>query len=186
MATLDMAVLLLIGGFGIRGFLAGFVMETLSLVAVIAGILAVRFFHAPVTEFIAPYLGTEYISAMLALLLLFSVVYISVKMLANTIGAQIRKSTLGPFDRVLGFGFGAVKGLLIAALCFLGFTIIYDALYGNLAPRPSWVRFARTYPLLNASSESISSWLAENAQQGGLLADFTGMGDKATKEAGSP
>lgn len=183
MASLDIAVFLLIGGFGVRGFLSGFVSELLSLFAVVAGILAVYFLHAPVTAYLAPHLGTEYAAAMLVFLLVFGLAYIVVKLLASTVGNQIRNSALGPFDRVLGFGFGAVKGLLIATLGFVGFSIVYDALYGSLAPRPPWMRFARSYPLLNASGEAMSAWLAENGREGGLLGELTGPEEGNGREA---
>jgi membrane protein required for colicin V production len=174
MATLDLAVLLLLGGFGIRGFLTGFVREVLSLVAVVAGILGVRIFHAPVTSVVTPWLGTEYAAAMLAFIFVFGVIYISIKLLASTIAAQVRDSSLGMVDRMLGLGFGVVKGTLIAALAYVGFTIIYDALYGTLSPRPDWMRFARSFPLLNASGEAVSSWVAQSSREGGLIGGMSG------------
>ncbi len=54
MAVLDIVVLLLVGGFGVRGLMKGFVKEVLSLCAVVAGIIAVRFLHAPVTGWSRP------------------------------------------------------------------------------------------------------------------------------------
>jgi membrane protein required for colicin V production len=169
MALLDIVVFLLIGGFGIRGFLSGFVTESLSLCAVLGGILAVRFLHTPVTAFLAAYVSSEYVAALLSFVLLFATVFIAGKMLAGSIGKHTKSSALGPFDRVLGLGFGAVKGLLIATVGFVLFSIVYDALYGDLAARPGWVRTSRSYPLLNASGQAMSKWLAENSQSGGLL-----------------
>jgi membrane protein required for colicin V production len=169
MVLLDIVVFLLIGGFGVRGFLSGFVKESLSIGAIIAGILAVRFLHATVTVFLTGYVSNEYVAALLAFVLLFGTVYIAGKMLANAVGNRSRSSVLGPFDRVLGLGFGAIKGLLIATVGFVGFSIVYDALYGDLAARPGWIRASRSYPLLNASGQAMSAWLAENSHEGGLL-----------------
>lgn len=185
MALLDIVVFLLIGGFGIRGFLSGFVTESLSLGAVIAGILAVRFLHAPVTGFLAPYVSGEYVAALLAFVLIFGIVYFGGRMLAGSIGRQTRKSALGAVDRLLGLGFGAVKGLLIATVGFVCFSMVYDLLYGDVATRPGWVRLSRSYPLLNASGQAMSAWLAENSQDGGLLGGFgSGTGDNA-QDAGN-
>ncbi len=58
---------------------------------------------------------------------------------------------LGPFDRVLGGGFGAVKGLLGATLFFLLANLATDMVYGPEAKRPEWMVKSRTFPLLNAS-----------------------------------
>ncbi len=74
MAVLDIVVLLLVGGFGVRGLMKGFVKEVLSLCAVVAGIIAVRFLHAPVTGWFAPYLGSEYVAALLVFVAIFGFV----------------------------------------------------------------------------------------------------------------
>ncbi|HZV57935.1 MAG TPA: CvpA family protein [Sphingobium sp.] len=169
MATLDIVIFVLIGGFGVRGFMAGFVREILSLCAVVAGILAVRVFHEPVTAFLAPHIGSEYPAALLAFIFLFGVIYMSVKLVANTLSNQARNVGLGTMDRVLGFGFGAVKGMLIATVGFALFTMVYDALYGELSPRPDWLRYTQSYPLLNAGAEAMSKWVAENRSEGGLI-----------------
>ena len=58
---------------------------------------------------------------------------------------------LGPFDRLLGGGFGALKGLLGATLFFLLANLATDMVYGPQADRPQWMTKSRTYPLLNAS-----------------------------------
>lgn len=179
MAWLDIAVFLLIGGFGIRGFLSGFVGELLSLGAVIAGILAVRFFHPQATVLLTPYLKTEYAAALLAFVLLFTAVFLAGKMLAGWIGGRMRASSLGMADRFLGLGFGAVKGLLIATLGFVLFSIVFNALYGESASRPAWVRLARSYPLINASSEAVSDWVAESSRKGGLLSHIAGDAQSA-------
>ena len=62
---------------------------------------------------------------------------------------------LGPFDRVLGAGFGALKGLLWVTLFFLLANLATDMTYGPQADRPDWMRNSRTYPLLNASGRAI-------------------------------
>jgi len=180
MALLDIAVFLLIGGFGIRGFISGFVTESLSLAAVIAGVLAVRFLHTPATAFLAPHMGSEYAAALLAFVAVFAIVFIGGKMAASAIGGQVKSSSLGMVDRMLGLGFGAVKGLLIATLGFVLFTIIYDSLYGELSPRPDFMRLSRSYPLLNASGQAMSAWVAENSHSGGLLGGMDGGDNEAT------
>jgi len=97
------------------------------------------------------------------------VVLVLGKMLANMIGRRTRSSLLGPADRLLGAGFGAVKGLLVATVCFVLFTICYDALYGVETSRPDWLRLSRAYPLLSASGSAMSEWVAENSRNGGLI-----------------
>jgi membrane protein required for colicin V production len=185
MTALDIAVLLLIGGLAIRGFIAGFVTESLALGALIAGIVAVRLFHAPVTSMLTGLIGTEYGAALLAFALVFGIVYGLGKWAARSIGGKTKSSMLGMVDRLLGLGFGAVKGLLVATICYVVFTIGYDALYGVETNRPDWMRHSRSYPLLSASGSAMSQWIAENSRQGGLLGDGgneTGDGDRNEAE----
>jgi membrane protein required for colicin V production len=179
MTALDIAVLFLIGGGAVRGFMRGFVMEALSLAALIAAIIALRLFHAPVTAMLHGLVGSEGGAAMLAYLGLFFGILIGGNMLAKMIGSSTRNSVLGPVDRVLGLGFGAIKGLLVATVAFLGFSIIYDTLYGASEPRPQWMREARTYPLLSASGNAMSEWLEERRMNGGLMPGRSARGDEA-------
>lgn len=183
MTALDIAVLLLIGGLTIRGFIAGFVTESLGLAALIAGILAVRLFHAPVTGMLTGFIGSEYGAALLAFILTFGIVFGLGKWLASYMGSKTKGSALGMIDRLLGAGFGAVKGLLVATLCYVVFSIAYDALYGIESNRPDWMRLSRSYPLLSASGSAMSEWIAENSRQGGLIGAISGDDEEGADNA---
>ncbi len=158
MNAIDISVLLAIGGCAVLGLMRGFVLETLSLIAWVLAIFCIRLFHASVAEVLTPFVGTSSGAAILALVLVFGVTFGAGKLIAHAIG---RQSVLGPVDRVLGAGFGAVKGLIGATLLFLAFSLVYDTFYGSGARRPDWLSDARTYPLLNASGQAISEFLAE-------------------------
>ena len=71
---------------------------------------------------------------------------------------------LGPFDRGLGGGFGALTGLLGATLFFLLANLATDMVYGPRADRPQWMTRSRTYPLLNASGRAIVDWVEARRQ----------------------
>jgi membrane protein required for colicin V production len=161
MNAIDILVLLAIGGCALLGLMRGFVLETLSLIAWVLAIFAIRLFHASATELLSAFVGTASGAAVLALVLVFGVTFGAGKLLAHAIGRRTRQSVLGPVDRVLGAGFGAVKGLIGATLIFLAFSLVYDTFYGSAARRPDWLSDARTYPLLNASGQAISEFLAE-------------------------
>src|SRR5690606_12440495 len=98
--------------------------------------------------------------AMLAFVLLFGGVFALAKWGSRAMGQRSRASLVGGFDRGLGAGFGAVKGLLIATIGFMIVTLLYDIGYGN-AQRPAWVTGSRTYPALNATSAAMSKVIAE-------------------------
>ncbi|MEP2103845.1 MAG: CvpA family protein [Parasphingorhabdus sp.] len=164
MTGLDIFVLLLMGGAAIFGFLRGFVQETLSLIAWVLIIFAVRFLHAPVTDFLISPIGSEGGASVLAFGSIVIVTYALGRWIAKSIGSKSRKSLLGPIDRVLGFGFGMVKGLIGATLAYLLVVLVYDSIYGAAEPRPEWIADSRTYPLLNASGDALVQFVEERRE----------------------
>jgi membrane protein required for colicin V production len=159
--ALDVFVfLLLIGGAAI-GFVRGFVHEVISLLAWIVAIAVLKLFHAQLWTGLQNSFDTSPAAgAVLAFAILFVPSFLAVKLLARSIGGRTRRSRmLGPFDRVLGGGFGALKGLLGATLFFLLANLATDMVYGPQAERPQWMTKSRTYPLLNASGRGIVDWV---------------------------
>ena len=97
---------------------------------------------------------------MLACAILFVPSFLIVKLLARAIGGRTRQhAVLGPFDRVLGAGFGLLKGLLGATLVFLLANLAIDMVWGPQSDRPAWMLQSRTYPLLNSSGRAIVDWV---------------------------
>lgn len=173
MTALDIVVLLLVGGIGVRGFMRGFVTEAMSLVAWIAAIAAVKLLHDPLSYALADVVGTEGGAAVLAFALIFGITFILGRIAANRMGNVSKSSSLGSFDRVLGLGFGALKGLIGASLIFLFLSLLYDTLYGGRSERPEWMTDSRTYPLLNATSRALVDFVEERRKDGGEPAKVT-------------
>jgi membrane protein required for colicin V production len=166
MTALDIFVLLIVGGLGAKGFSKGFVTESLSLVAWVAGFVAVKLFHTPVSALLTDMVGSEGGASVLAVALLFGVTFAIGRIAANRIGAASKSSVMGPFDRVLGFGFGAFKGLLAASFAFLIASLGFDIINGGQADRPAWMTDSRTYPLLNATSRALVDFVGERRKGG--------------------
>ena len=159
MSALDIFVILLLCGGALVGFVRGFVHEVLSLFAWVVAIAMLKLFHTQLTSGLSGSVGTDAGAAVLAFALLFVPTFILVKLLARQIGGRTRKSLLGPVDRILGGGFGMLKGLLGATLFFLFANLATDLVYGPDADRPAWMTASRTYPLLNASGRAIVDWV---------------------------
>ena len=166
MNALDILVILLLGGGALVGFARGFTHELLALIAWLAGIAAVKLFHAPLQLQLAPHVGTDSGASALAFALLFLPTYVAFRLFARAVGLRARKSLLGPVDRVLGGGFGMVKGLLGATLVFLLANLATDMIYGGTAVRPKWMTAARTFPLLNASGRAVVDWVETRRHPG--------------------
>ena len=155
MTALDIIVLLLVGGAAIFGALRGFVGEILTLASWVAAAIAVKLFHEPLSGWLGGNVVSTGGSDILAFALILVVVLFGGKLLAGQLGAATRRSSLGAFDRVLGFGFGVVKGLIAATLLFLFATLLFDMMGGGADARPGWMVDARTYPLMDASSRAL-------------------------------
>jgi membrane protein required for colicin V production len=166
MTALDILVLLAVGGAGLLGLKRGFTTEVLSLGAWVLAIAAVKVFHAPVSGMLTGVVGTQSGAAVLALVLIFGLTMFGGRMIARHIGDQSKRSMLGGFDRVLGLGFGAIKGLVGASLAFLLFTLVYNTIFGGESERPEWVTASRTWPLLEASGRAIVDLVEARADDG--------------------
>ena len=161
MTALDVFVFLLLIGGGAVGFVRGFVHEVISLFAWVVAIAMLKLFHTQLwTGLMNSFHTGSPAAAVLAFAILFVPSFLIVKLLARSIGGKTRRhAMLGPFDRVLGGGFGALKGLLGATLFFLLANLATDMVYGPQADRPHWMTKSRTYPLLNASGRAIVDWV---------------------------
>ena len=131
------------------------------------GIAALKLFHTPLQERLVEPVGTEAGASVLAFALLFLPAYIAVKLFARAVGGKARRSVLGPVDRLLGGGFGMLKGLIGATLFFLLANLATDMVYGGEADRPEWMTQSRTYPLLNATGRAVVDWVENAAASAG-------------------
>ena len=160
MTGFDFIVLLIVGIAAVGGFMRGFVQEVLSLGAWVLAAFAIRYLHTPLTLAMQEYIGTDITTALLAFTLLLLIPYAAMKVIANNVGQASRNSVLGPIDRVLGFGFGALKGIVITVLAFSLLVLGYDTVW-SYKGRPAWITTARSYELVDASSRALVEVLAE-------------------------
>jgi membrane protein required for colicin V production len=175
MTGFDIAVLLFVGVGAVTGFLRGFVHEILALCAWIAAVFAIRVLHTPLSEALTPHIGTSSGAAVLAFGLLLIVPYFAIKLIAKWAGGKSRGSVLGPVDRVLGFGFGGVKGVIIVVLAFSVVVLGYDTVWG-VGGRPTWITQARTYPFIDAASKSLVELISERRREAAEAASAEASG----------
>jgi membrane protein required for colicin V production len=161
--ALDIIVIVLIGGGLVFGWLRGFVAEVLSLFAWFLAILALRVLHAPVSHALERPIGTASGAAVLAFIIIFGLVFVGGKMVSRRVGRRVRDSFISPLDRVLGAGFGALKGLIGATILFMVLNIVYSfSFLGGAGGRPDWMTKATTYGLLKSTSGTVAGYLNDN------------------------
>jgi membrane protein required for colicin V production len=155
----DWAVLTLVGLLSIGGLMQGFTAGVLSLAAWVAAVFAVRWLHEPATAWLAGITGGEASGAIVAFLLLFFGTVLVGRAIASAAGGAARKNgVIGPFDRVLGLGFGALKGVLLATAAFVVLQF-GTGLFDDERKPPAWLAEARSAPLLTAVGEAMVTWI---------------------------
>ncbi|NNF93522.1 MAG: CvpA family protein, partial [Altererythrobacter sp.] len=118
----------------------------------------------PFTEILLEYLDVEPTTSILAFALLLLIPYAAMKVIANNAGEASRGSIMGPIDRVLGFGFGVVKGALIMVFAFSLIALGFDSMWGYKG-RPVWITTARTYPVIDSASSDLVNVIAERRER---------------------
>lgn len=163
MTGFDIIVLTVVGVAAIGGFMRGFVQEILSLVAWAVAILAIHNLHTPLYEWLVQRVSNPTGAATLAFALLLLIPYAGMKLIAGRLGETTRTSFLGPIDRVLGFGFGAIKGAIVVTCAFALLVLGYDATWG-VTGRPDWISQARSYPLVSASADALVKMIDDRSR----------------------
>jgi membrane protein required for colicin V production len=185
LTALDVVVLLLIGLGGLAGLARGFVTEILSLFAWVAALFAVHFIY-PFARPLAVHLtGTSAGGSILAFAGIFIIAFLIFRSVAQQLGSRTRNSIIGPFDRLLGLGFGLFKGLIGAAVIYLVLGFGYDVIdAGGL--RPAWIESGRTKPLLELTSKTMVEFVEARTNRIDLIkpgtASDTGTADKPRHE----
>lgn len=129
----------------------GLVREVLSLISWTLAVAAGVRFASVVKPFFSHYTDNEAIAGGLGDFVIFVIVLIILTIISHYVAKTVRESAVSSVDRALGFGFGALRGFLVAALVYLGGTLIFT----NEKSYPDWLTEAKTEPALRHSS----TWL---------------------------
>ena len=120
MTTLDVVLLVVLAAFGLRGFFRGFVRETASLVAIVAGVAGVVFYAGPLAELMmARGIAEAELALVAAGVTTFLAIYLAVTLAGWSLDRLARAMFLGPVVRALGIAFAIAKGAVV-----LGFALI--------------------------------------------------------------
>lgn len=184
LTALDIIVLLLVGGGAVMGLVRGFVTEVLSLMVWIFIVFGLKLFHGTVAAMLTGAVGTAAGAAVLAFAIVSGAIYFGGRTIARMVGDRTRTSILGPVDRALGFGFGGLKGLVLASLGFLLIVLVTDTIGGGPNRRPAWITGSRTYPVLNRTSAGIAEFVDRRRKGDGMFAGNSAV--PATDNASAP
>jgi membrane protein required for colicin V production len=119
MNALDYVLFAVTGILGLRCFFRGIISEVLSAAALVGGVLAGVLFHAPLGAWLGERFGLGGFSPVAGFLVAFAAVFIIVKIVEGSLRSVLEQLELQALDRVLGFAFGLVEGLVLSALVIL-------------------------------------------------------------------
>jgi membrane protein required for colicin V production len=155
----------------------GLVREVLSITSwVIAGIAA-YFLHAPLLNLIYPSpIADQTIATIIAVAAVFVIVLIIATYLTVKIADFVIDSRIGAVDRLMGFVFGTLRGLLLVVIAFVFFTWLVPA-----PQQPLWISNAQTHPMLESLGESLIQILPPDIEEA-LMEGFRG-GEDGTRNA---
>ncbi len=161
LSAFDIFFFAALGLFAILGLARGFVTEILGLLAWVGAITAVNLFFDEGRQVALGFVDSPTTAAVLAVMVIFLVTFAAGKLLAKILGGRVKNSIIGPLDRVLGLGLGALKGLLLAVLAWMLMTLIFDVVPGQ---RPEWLAGSRSGPLLDILSHEVSDFVASRRE----------------------
>lgn len=132
----------------------GFTREVLSIGAWV-GAAVVMFLAGPTAvPFAKAYIDHETVAMIAAFAAVFILALIPLSYISFRIAEGVQGSAIGPVDRLLGFVFGAARGLVVVGVGYLVFvSLVSDA---NM---PNWFKEARLRPLMESSGKVIASFL---------------------------
>lgn len=164
LAGFDWIVVLIVGATAAFGLMRGFIAEVASMAAWVAGFVAVRLFYTPARALFETASGSEVIAAVAAVIGPFLLALLLVKLIGSFLSSSAKGSVIGPVDRLLGLGFGLVKGFLAASLLFLVITLALKIVPGD-DKRPDWLAKAKTTPTLALVASAMVSYIGDAWKQ---------------------
>jgi len=152
MTWIDCAVFAIIGISVVVSVLRGLVREVLALASWVVAFLAARFLAPVVASWFSQTISDELLRLLTAYAVVFVMTLLLMALLSMLIAGLVRAVGLGALDRVLGAGFGLVRGMAIVLIATLiaGLT--------TLPRQPAW-RNSWSGARLAVLGSAAKSWL---------------------------
>lgn len=176
LAGFDWVVALIVGAAALFGLMRGFIGEVASLAAWLAGVIAVRMGHGLMQPWLERTSGSETVAGLLSVLLPFGIGFAGVRLAGMALSSGARAAGVGAIDRMLGLGFGMLKGTLAASLLFLLITVALKLVPGD-DTRPAWLARARTTSTLALVASAMVSQVGQVWREMPELGDPAGLSD---------
>jgi membrane protein required for colicin V production len=141
------------------GFLRGFCNEVFTLIGWIGAVIATIYFMPVLRDYGRDLIDKKWMADLVTSSTIFLVTLGVFSGLSYFVTKGIHMTRLGIVDRSLGFGFGLLRGVIMAGLGFLLFAFVFEP-----DQRPDFVKEARTRPFLEASARWMQAILPSDSK----------------------
>lgn len=148
----DVVVFIILGFSGILAFARGLSREIISILALVIALVASLFIFGRYSVSIQNFIRPVWLANAALSLGVFGVCYLIITFILRGWAKSIRGKTPGFFDRLLGLGFGLIRGSILASLFVLGASNM--AKNGEPA---DWMTQTTTYPILRKVADTLQS-----------------------------
>jgi membrane protein required for colicin V production len=163
----------------------GFTREVLSIASWATAAAATLYFLPDVRDWARTQIDLEpkILADVIAGAGIFFITLLLVSLLTMRLSDFILDSRVGPFDRALGFLYGAARGLLLAVIAFLFFAWLVPE-----RSQPTWVANSASKPFLEGAGQSLLAMLPEDPEATILkqLKGIPGTGEPAALPDADP
>jgi membrane protein required for colicin V production len=147
----DIIAVLILGVSVLVGFARGALREVATVVAFVLAVVIAIFALRFTGPFARAAVHPSWAATGVALFVVFLAAYVALRVLAGSLMRGVHNiRALGMIDRIVGSGFGLVRGLVVLGVFYLVF---------NLAPPPTgtpgWIANAKLYPLARACAGAL-------------------------------
>ena len=137
----------------------GLIRETLAVFSWVASGYVALLFGPTFAGVLQGAIDSAWIRYPVAYLAIFLSVFIPVSYLGHNIRQTVHRTPIGPVDRVLGFFYGAARGLVVIAAVYLIFATLVP-----LRAQPAWLTEARLYPVVHSTGDVLLALLPDQRE----------------------
>ena len=141
----------------ILAMVRGFVREVLSIASWLIAAVAAYYLYEPFRGVIEPYIENEQLATIVSVAVIFIIVLVIATYVTMKVADIVIDSRVGSIDRIFGFAFGAIRGVLLVVVAFALFVWLVD-------DQPAWIAEAEAQPMLVDLSERLIAVLPDDIE----------------------
>lgn len=156
MSWVDLVVLAILALSALIGLRRGFAREALGLCAWIAAAVLASRLYTQVLPLARRWIGSDAVADPICFVAVFSVLLIGFLLIAAALGGLVRGSLFGGVDRLVGLGFGLLRGYMVLVAAYLVASALLPA-----ADWPHSVLRSRSLPYVRQGAAVVAAWLPD-------------------------